>query len=109
MAPDLGFITYSAKRNTNELTTERFCDRFCKRCLADSRRSDKTKYLTAHLLDKIQHSDMFENSLLRFFESEMICIQDRLDIPNVEVVLCPLMPRDIRKPFQIRPDYTRFW
>ena len=97
MAPDLCLIPDSAKRDPNVFLLKRLCYRTGNRCLAGSGRAYETNNGRISLFGKGTNRQILQDSVLYFFQSVMIPVQNLLCILQIHIVPAALIPRHFQK------------
>ena len=101
MSSDFCFITHTTQRHLDKFSVNGSCDRTGKRCLTDSWRTDKAQNRcierTCHLLDR----KIFHDTILDFFQTIVIFIQNCTDSTQIRIVFCLLPPWYIDQPVDI--------
>ena len=76
MAADFTFIAHTAQRHTHEIAVRRFRDRLTKRCFTNPRWTCKTQDRAADFIRTLLHGEIFKNTFLDFFQTEMITVEN---------------------------------
>ena len=75
VTPDLSLILDAAQGNALAFSADRLCYRLCDRGLADTRRTDKTDYLSFLLVAEFFNRKLLDYPVLDFFKPVMAFIQ----------------------------------
>src|SRR5436190_1445604 len=102
VSADLGFIMNAAEREPYELASGRVCDRFAQRGLTDARSTDKAKYRSLRVFNKLTNGQELQDAFLYFFQPEMVFIQGAFGLVQIIDLVGSMFPGNIYKPIQIR-------
>ena len=83
---DLRLIAHAAERDAHERTSQGTGDGLRQRGLPDAGRPDEAEDLPLHLTHEVQDGDMLEDALLGLLQTEMVFIQDRLHVIDLQIV-----------------------
>ena len=76
MTPDFSFITHTAKRHANEVTTGSLRHRLAERGLANTRRANEAENRAFDFLDAILNRKIFKNPFFHLIQTVMVRIQN---------------------------------
>ena len=106
VAADLGFIAHAAQAHAHIFAVHALGHRAGDRGFAHARRAHQTNDLSLHIGIELAHRQNFQNAVLHFFQAVMLTVQDLLCLGNVQLILCRLIPRQIKAGIQIGADHT---
>ena len=93
VAADLRLVADAADRDAHELPAERARDRLAERGLADAGRADEAEDLARDLLAELRDREVLDDPLLDLLEVEVVLVEHRARVVEVEVVLGRTCPR----------------
>ena len=108
MASDFRFIGNAAKGSLEELPSKGAGDRLRKRGLTTSWRAIEAKDRGFEIASRMFDGEVLNNPLLDLVESEVILIEDLLDVIEIIIVLGLLIPRGIDEGVDVVKDERAF-
>src|SRR5206468_3301415 len=93
MAPDLGFIAHAAERDTDEFAAHGSRDRPTEGSFSYTWRSHEAQDRRFTLRPQLENGQVFEDSLLNFFQIIVIAIEDFPGFDNIDFLRCQNTPR----------------
>src|SRR5581483_12341181 len=104
VSPDLRLVAHAAEREPHELPAHGARDGAAERRLADTRRPDEAEDRALGLLPELTDREVLEDAVLDLVEAEVILVEDRAGVRDVEVVLGRDHPRQVGEPLEVRAD-----
>src|SRR4029077_20342027 len=99
------FIAHSTEADPHKLATQRVGDRLTQTGFAYAGRPEKTEDRVVALRIEFSLREIFDESLLNFFQIVVIAIKDLLRLLEVEIVLAEFVPGQIGNDFDVTHDH----
>ena len=106
MAADLRLVAHAADRHAHELAPERPRDRLAERGLADAGRPDEAEDLARDLVAELRDREVLDDALLDLVEVEVVVVEHRAGVVEVEVVLGRGVPGQRQDPLEVGADHA---
>ena len=107
VAADISFVAHAAEAHAHIFPVQRFRDALSDTCLAGARSADEQKDRAGLLLFEIHDSDLLNDALLHFFESEVILFKNSFRLGQIDVLRLLLLPGKLRDKIQIVVEHAR--
>src|SRR4051812_3660593 len=104
MAADLGLVADAAERDAHERPSCSVGDGLPEGRLPHAWRSDEAKECASCVAGELEHRDVLEDALLDVLEAEVIRIELRRDLVEVDRGLRALRPRQVRDQLEVVAD-----
>ena len=105
VAADLRLVAHAAQRQPHELAVGGARDALSQRRLAHARRTHQAEDGTLHVVLELADGEVLEDALLHLVQRVVIAVELVAGVLDVEVVVRPLRPGQIRDPLQPRPRH----
>ena len=98
---DFGLVVHTAQRDSHIFSVKRFGHRLTQAGLTDSRRAVQAEDRGFHISLKLEHCQVFYDSLLYRIQTIVVAIQNLLCVLQVQIVLTHIVPRKVQHKLQI--------
>ena len=105
MTANLRFIAHPPETDPHKLATERVGDRLTETGFAYAGWPEKTEDRAVSLRIEFPYREIFDESLLNFFQIVVIAIKDLLRLIEIEVVIAEFVPGQIGNDFDVTHDH----
>ena len=106
MAADLRLVADPADRQPFELPPQRPGDRAAERGLADARRADEAQDRAPRVGLQPADGQELEDPVLDLVDVVVVLVEDLAGVPEIEIVLGGLVPRQRRDPLEVAADHA---
>ena len=101
MTANLGLVADAAEREPDELPPQRARDRTAERGLAGSRWPDETQDRALGVALELAHGEKLEDAFLDLFEIEMVFVEHRARMLDIEIVVGRNRPWQSDQPIEV--------
>src|SRR5690606_29401055 len=101
VSANFSFVVNTTQRHADVLAIQCFGDGFTQGSFADSGRTVQAQDRPFHVLLKLEHGKIFQDTVLDLFESEVICIKNFASTLQIKVVGRVFAPGKVEKKLDI--------